>query len=88
MSAAIATSPPAPIIERLDGQIRWYGQKSTSCQRWYKRVKVSEIAFAAVIPLLAASGLPRAILVTGVLSVLVTIFEPNGDDTLRDLEFG
>jgi len=75
MSAAIPTSSPDPIIDRLEDQIRWYEQKSVSCQRWYKRLKVSVIAFAAVIPLLAASGLPKAMPVTGILGVLVTIFE-------------
>jgi len=75
MSAASATPSPDPIIERLEDQIRWYDEKSASCQRWYKRLKILEIAFAAVIPLLAASGLPRAIIVTGILGVLVTIFE-------------
>lgn len=75
MSAAIAASSPDPIIERLEDQIHWYDQKSASCQRWYKRLKMLEIAFAAVIPLLAVSGWPRAIIVTGILGVLVTIFE-------------
>jgi len=43
--------------------------------RWYKRLKISEIASAAVIPLLAASSFPRAMIVTGILGVVVTVFE-------------
>jgi hypothetical protein len=70
MNAAILTSSPDRVIDRLEDQIHWYDQKSASCRRWYKRLKVSEIALAAVIPLLAASGLPRAILVAGSLGVL------------------
>ena len=64
MSAAIATSAPDPIIERLEDQIRWYDTKSVSNMRWYKRLKISEIASAAVIPFLAASSIPRAMIVT------------------------
>lgn len=75
MSAAIATSVPDPIIERLEDQIRWYDLKSISNMRWYKRLKISEIASAAMIPFLAASGMPRAVIVTGVLGMLVTVFE-------------
>jgi Protein of unknown function (DUF4231) len=75
MSAAIATSAPDPIIERLEDQIRWYDTKSVSNMRWYKRLKISEIASAAVIPFLAASSIPRAMIVTAALGVMVTVFE-------------
>jgi hypothetical protein len=75
MSAATVTSPADPILERLEDQIRWYDSKSISNMRWYKRLKISEIAFAATIPLLATSGLPHILIVTGVLGVLVTLFE-------------
>jgi hypothetical protein len=75
MSAAMATSVVDPITERLEDQIRWYDTKSTTNMRWYKRLKISEIASAAVIPLLAASSLPRAMIVTGILGVVVTVFE-------------
>jgi len=75
MSAPAATSSPDPIIERLEDQIAWYDLKSASCQRWYKRLKITEIAFAAVIPLLAAFNFPHALIVTGTLGVFVTIFE-------------
>lgn len=75
MSAATATSAPDPIIERLEDQIRWYDVKSISNMRWYKRLKISEIASAAMIPLLAVSNIPRAVIVAGALGVLVTLFE-------------
>jgi hypothetical protein len=75
MSAAMATSVVDPITERLEDQIRWYDTKSTTNMRWYKRLKISEIASAAVIPLLAASSFPRAMIVTGILGVVVTVFE-------------
>src|ERR1700752_2705070 len=75
MSAAIATAAPDPIIERLEDQIRWYDTKSVSNMRWYKRLKISEIASAAVIAFLAASSIQRAMIVTAALGVLVTVFE-------------
>jgi Protein of unknown function (DUF4231) len=43
--------------------------------RSYKRIKISEIASAAVIPFLAASSIPHAVFATGILGVLVTLFE-------------
>jgi hypothetical protein len=42
---------------------------------WFKRIKMTEIVSAAIIPFLAASHLPRAAVATGVLGVLITVFE-------------
>jgi Protein of unknown function (DUF4231) len=75
MESTIASSAPDPIIERLEDQISWYDRKSRSNMRWYKRLKISEIASAAVIPFLAASNIPHAVFATGILGVLVTLFE-------------
>lgn len=75
MSATTPSAAPDPIIQRLEEQIAWYDSKSSSNMRWFKRIKILEIAFAAVIPLLAASRLPRAAVATGILGVLVTLFE-------------
>ena len=75
MNATIPNSVPDPIIERLEDQIGWYDVRSRSNMRWYKRLKISEIGAAAMIPFLAASGIPRAVTVTGVLGILVTLFE-------------
>ena len=75
MNAGIPNSVPDPIIERLEDQIGWYDVRSRSNMRWYKRLKISEIGAAAMIPFLAASGIPRAVIVTGVLGILVTLFE-------------
>jgi hypothetical protein len=43
--------------------------------QWFKRIKITEIFSAAIIPLLAASRLPRAAVATGVLGVLITVLE-------------
>src|ERR1039457_7018859 len=72
-----------PIIARLDEQIAWYGNKSSHCQRAYKRIKLIEIVAAALIPFLAALRVsdtdprPRFAVgvLTAVLGVLITILE-------------
>jgi hypothetical protein len=61
MNATIANAVPDP-IERLEEQIRWYDVRSGSNMRRYKQPKIS----------VAASGIPRAVIVTGVLGILVT----------------
>jgi Protein of unknown function (DUF4231) len=75
MNAAIANVAPDPIMERLEDQIGWYDVKSRSNMQWFKRIKMTEIIAAAVIPLLAASGLRYATVTTGILGVLITVFE-------------
>ena len=75
MNTPASNPAPDPVMERLEDQIGWYDSKGRSNMRWYKRLKISEIAFAATIPFLAASHIPRAIIVTGILGVLVTLFE-------------
>jgi hypothetical protein len=72
---AASGSLPDPIIARLEEQIAWYDRKSNSNMHWFKRIKMTEIVSAAVIPLLAASHLPHVAVATGVLGVLITVFE-------------
>jgi len=64
-----------PIMERLEDQIGWYDRKSMTNQRYYKRIKIVEIAAAAIIPFLSAFPFPRMMWVTGALGVLITILE-------------
>jgi len=69
-----------PIMQRLEDQINWYDRKSMVNQRWYKRIKITEIIAAALIPFLgtfhAASAHANYVLyVTGALGVLVTVLE-------------
>src|ERR1017187_3270040 len=84
MSAAAANPPDSdPIMGRLDDQIAWYDQKSSHCQRAYKRIKLAEIIAAALIPFLAALRVsdtdPRTRFAVGVLTAvlgaLITILE-------------
>ncbi len=64
-----------PIMERLEDQIAWYDRKSSANQRYFKRIKIVEIAAAAFIPLLSAINLPHMTWITGALGVLITILE-------------
>lgn len=42
-----------PTWARLEDQIGWYEEKSIEAQRTYRRIKITEIVFAASIPFLA-----------------------------------
>ena len=76
MNTNSTTLPNAdPIMERLEDQIAWYDRKSMTNQRYFKRMKIVEIAAAATIPFLSAFTFPRMMWVTGALGVLITILE-------------
>jgi hypothetical protein len=76
MSAEATHAPTMdPIMERLEDQIGWYDRGSRTNQRYFKRIKMVEIAAAAVIPFLSAFSFPRIMWVTGGLGVLITILE-------------
>lgn len=86
MSAA-ATSAipeiPGPVGARLEDQIGYHNRKSSKYQKYYKRIKVTEIVAAALIPFLSAlhvaetHQIVRIVLavVTALLGVLITILE-------------
>jgi hypothetical protein len=76
MSATLANPPvPDPIMDRLDDQIAWYDKKSSHCQHFYKRIKLTEITAAALIPFVVGAHIPYAAWVAGGLGVLITILE-------------
>jgi Protein of unknown function (DUF4231) len=68
-----------PIMARLEDQINWYDTKSQTNQRIYKRIKITEIIAAALIPFLPTFHNPHVSpyvpYATGSLGVLVTVFE-------------
>ena len=72
---ATNTTAVDPIMERLEDQINWYDRKSLTNQRYFKRIKIVEIAAAALIPFLSASNLPKTTWITGALGLLITILE-------------
>jgi len=55
---ALPGDQPAPAQARLREQIGWYDAKSQQNQRWYKRLKVTEIVTAAAIPFAASISVP------------------------------
>ena len=68
-------SPEDYIEQRLNDQINWYGQKSSTNQLWFKRLRFAEIVAAAVIPFLAGfAGESLSIKIAiGALGVVVAI---------------
>lgn len=46
-------SPEDYLEQRLNDQISWYDRKSTTNQRWFKRLRFAEIVVAATIPFLS-----------------------------------
>ncbi len=64
-----------PSMDRLEDQIAWYDRKSLANQRAFKRLKVTEIVAAALIPFLAGFKFTYSTAITGVLGILVTLFE-------------
>jgi hypothetical protein len=60
-------------LERMEGQIKWYSEKSTWNQEWFKKLKVAEITAAALVPFAAGIRAPAA--VTGLLGVIVVVLE-------------
>jgi len=66
---------PDPILERLEDQLSWYDRKSSSSQRTFRRIKVTEIVAAAIIPFLAGFHIQQTTWMTAGLGVLVTVLE-------------
>ncbi|HEX7681886.1 MAG TPA: DUF4231 domain-containing protein [Thermoanaerobaculia bacterium] len=69
------TTEADPVEGRLEDQISWYDRKSISNQRTYKRIKMTEIFAAAVIPFIGAFNPPNVGWWTGGLGVLITVLE-------------
>lgn len=62
---------------RVDDQITWYDNKSTSCQNKYKLTQTIEIILAALIPLLSAYSKDCMLIaiIVGVLGSAIAIIE-------------
>jgi hypothetical protein len=68
-------SPEEYIDQRLSDQIGWYDRKSTTNQRWFRRLRFAEIVAAATIPFLsgfAGNSFPIKIAI-GALGVFVAV---------------
>jgi hypothetical protein len=68
-----------PIFARLQDQLSWYSQKSREARKAFKRIKVTEIVAAALIPFLTGHVTgqvwPGVSYVIGGLGVLITVLE-------------
>ncbi len=67
-----------PVFARLQEQIDWYDRKSMANQRTFKRLKVTEIVGASLIPFLSAAKIPGIVglgYVSAGLGVLITVLE-------------
>lgn len=60
-------------LERMEGQIKWYSEKSAWNQDRFKKLKVAEVVAAALIPFAAGMEAPAAF--TGFLGVIVVVLE-------------
>ena len=50
-------TPARYLAERVDDQLRWYGDRSASAKRWYQRLQLLTLVLAASVPVLSlASG--------------------------------
>lgn len=75
-----------PAWFRLIDQRSWYDNKSQHCQRWYKRLKITQVTLAVLIPatsLLPAECAKWAASIAGILiAVLETVQQMNQYSTL------
>ena len=65
-------APAPPALQRLEEQIAWYDLKSLHSQRWYVRLKATELISAAAVPLVAGYGLNW---LAGGLGVVIVVIE-------------
>ncbi len=73
--AVATTSGPDIIMDRLEDQIAFYERKSAKNQKTFKRIKITEIIAAALIPFLAAINITHVNWITAGLGVLITSLE-------------
>ena len=70
---AVPAEAEDPTWDRLENQIDWYSRKSRENQRFYKWLKLLEIAVAASLPVVAAVHSP--VWVTGGLGAVIVVLE-------------
>ncbi len=68
-------APSDPIMARLEDQIDWYDRKSTLNQRIFRRIKITEILAAALIPFVSVFRMQFVSYATAGLGVLITVLE-------------
>jgi uncharacterized protein DUF4231 len=64
-----------PTLERLEDQIAWYDRKSRYAQRWFKSLKVVQLATAGLVPVVAVFVTTAPEKITAVLGLIILIVE-------------
>lgn len=62
--------------DRLEDQINWYSNKSSACQKQYKKLRLIEMTAAALIPFLSGMGetlTPVGAWLIGILGVMIAV---------------
>jgi uncharacterized metal-binding protein len=72
-STTTSSAPPDPAWARLEDQVAWYDQKSQTCQRIFKRVKLAQLIIGAAVPVVALADLHP--ILTASLAAVVVILE-------------
>ncbi|HEY7303051.1 MAG TPA: DUF4231 domain-containing protein [Bryobacteraceae bacterium] len=68
-------TPEQVTLARLEDQAQWYSSRSRRNQQFFKWMKGTTIAAAAVIPVLTTSGVPHGAQIAAGLGVLIAIIE-------------
>lgn len=64
-----------PAWKRLEDQLAWYDKKSNRCQRWYKGLKLCQLALAVLIPIGSFVDPAVARWVTAIAGGLIAVLE-------------
>jgi len=64
-----------PAWFRLNDQMHWYDRKSLHCQRWYKRLKVTQVSLAVLIPVMSLLPEKHVPWTTSIAGALIAILE-------------
>lgn len=64
-----------PAWLRLEDQLNWYGDKSAWNQKWYKRLRITQVVLATAIPFVSIANVAWIKWVTAVFGGLIAILE-------------
>lgn len=64
-----------PAWLRLEGQMQWYDNKSQHSQRWYKGLKLAQVALAVLIPVMSLLPADLAKWATAVSGTVIALLE-------------
>ncbi len=65
----------SPTLDRLADQIEWYDRRSQDAQRWFKILKLLQVAIAATITMVGVLAVPEPGKIAASLSLVIIILE-------------